>query len=294
MKRPVSGVLAPITTPFANEEVCLEHLRRNIRRYGDTPLTGYFVLGSNGESECLGDHEKWTIVETVARERRSDQIVIAGAGSQSSHQSILNSRRAAEMGADFVSLITPSYFKKRLTSEAMARYYLEVADAIPVPLFVYNAPEFTGVSLSPEVIETLSDHPNIAGMKDSSEGLIVQYTAFCRRDFNVLAGSINSLFSGLLLGASGGVVSLANAFPDACCALAQEVESGSLAEARGLHMRLVRLNRAVSGSFGVAGIKYAMDLAGYHGGTPRRPLSPLTVGDQEQVRKAIELSRVRY
>jgi 4-hydroxy-2-oxoglutarate aldolase len=91
----------------------------------------------------------------------------------------------------------------------------------------------------------------------------------------------------LALGASGGVVSLANAFPHPCCELYARFRSGDLEGARGLHQKLFQLNQSVSGSFGVAGVKYAMEVAGYYGGLPRRPLLPLKGNDKKLIKEAV-------
>lgn len=287
MTRRISGIIAPITTPFVDEAVSIDQLKGNVRKYRDTPLSGFFVLGSNGENKSLTEAEKLKILEAVLGERSDHQLIMAGTGYESTRQAIAFSKKAADLGADFVSLLTPSYFKKRLTDEAMIGYYTDVADALSIPVLIYNAPGFTGVTISPKVIETISRHPNIAGMKDTSPANIGQYLDVCGEDFDVLSGTINTLFPGLALGASGGVVSLANAFPHPCCELYERFKHGDLQGARKLFYRLFRLNHSVSGDFGVAGVKYAMEVAGYYGGPPRLPLLPLTDSDKKLIKQAI-------
>jgi 4-hydroxy-2-oxoglutarate aldolase len=287
MTKRISGIFAPITTPFVQETVSIERLRDNLRKYRDTPLSGFFVLGSNGETKSLTQEEKLKILEAVLEERSQGQLIMAGAGHESTRETIVFSKKVAELGADFVSILTPSYFKKRLTDEAMIGYYTDVAEALSIPVLIYNAPGFTGMSLSPRVIETISRHPNIAGMKDTSPAEIGRYLEVCGENFTVLSGTINTLFSGLALGASGGVVSLADAFPHPCCELYETFNRSDLEGARELHYKLFRLNHSVSGSFGVAGVKHAMDLAGYYGGPPRLPLLPLRDEEKAVIRKAI-------
>ncbi len=287
MTKQISGILAPTTTPFVNEEVSIQHLRQNIQKYGKTPLAGFFTLGSNGENKSLTEDEKLKTLEAVLKEKSQHQIVMAGAGYESTRQTIAFSKKVAELGADFVSLLTPSYFKKRLTDEAMIGYYTDVAEALSIPVLIYNAPGFTGMTMSPKVIEKISLHPNIAGMKDTSPDGLVRYLEVCGDEFDVVSGTINTLLTGLALGASGGVVSLANAFPHPCCELYERFRRGDLEAARTLHHKLFRLNQSVSGSFGVAGVKYAMEVAGYYGGPPRRPLLPLNENDKKRIKEAI-------
>jgi len=195
----LDGIFAPITTPFVNDEVSFDQLKRNVQKYSKTPLKGFFVLGSNGESKCCTESEKLKILELVLKEKSPNQVIMAGAGYESTRQTIEFSKKVASMGADFVSLVTPSYFKKSLTDEVLIGYYKDVAEAVQVPVLIYNAPGFTGVTVSPRVVEVLSQHPNIAGMKDTSPGNIANYLDVSAGKFSVLAGTINFLFIGLTL-----------------------------------------------------------------------------------------------
>lgn len=288
MAKKLAGIAAPISTPFVDEEVAYDQLRDNVKKYSRTPLAGFFALGSNGESKCMTETEKLKVLEVVLLEKAEHQIVMAGTGYESTKQTIAFSRKAAEMGADFVSIVTPSYFKKRLTDDAMIGYYTDVADALSIPVIAYNAPGFTGMTLSAGVVEKISRHPNVTGMKDTSTGNMSTYLSVAGEDFDILSGTVSTLFESMLLGAKGGVVSLANAFPAPCCELYEACKAQDLDTARRLHYLLIKLNKSVSGSFGVAGVKYAMELAGYHGGAPRRPLLPMTEEGRQTIRKAIE------
>jgi 4-hydroxy-2-oxoglutarate aldolase len=287
MAKKLAGIIAPITTPFVNEDVSLEHLKSNMRKYRDTGLAGFFAIGSNGESKSLTEDEKLKIVEVVLQEKADRQVVMAGTGYESTRQTVAFSKKVADMGVDFVSVVTPSYFKKSLTDDALIGYYNDVADAVPIPVLAYNAPGFTGMTLSARVIEKISRHPNVAGMKDTSAGNMSSYLSVCGDDFDILSGTVSTLFTAMLEGAKGGVVSLANAFPAICCELYDSCKAGELDRARRLHYQLFALNRSVSGSFGVAGVKYAMDLSGYYGGDPRLPLLPLNRENQQFISEAI-------
>ena len=287
MAKRLAGILAPICTPFVNQEVSIENVRNNMHKYRTTPLAGYFALGSNGENRSLTEKEKLEVLETVVSEKAEEQVVLAGAGFESTRRTIAFSKKAAGLGADYVTIVTPSYFKKRFTDEALVRYYTDVADAIPIPVVVYNAPGFTGMTVSTGVIGKISQHPNVAGMKDTSKGNMSGYLEAAGEDFDVLSGTVSTLFESMALGATGGVVSLANAFPELCCRLYEAIASDKMDDARELHYRLFRLNRSVSGSFGVAGVKYAMELGGFYGGDPRLPLLPITADGKESIRKAV-------
>ena len=124
-------------------------------------------------------------------------------------------------------------------------------------------------------------------MKDTSTGNMSGYLEVCSEDFDILSGTVSTLFTAMVLGASGGVVSLANAFPKICCDLYNKFKSVDLEGARKLHYLLLKLNRSVSGGFGVAGVKYAMEVAGLYGGNPRLPLLPLNDKDRRFISDAI-------
>ena len=295
MKKYISGIIAPITTPFVDDEVSFNSLENNVRKYAMTPLSGFFVLGSNGENKSLRDSERLKILETVAVEKNKNQIIIAGI----SHESTCLVRESAEqfanIGVNFISVLPPSYFKKQLTEESLISFFLEVAEKSPAPILVYNAPGFNNITISLKVLEKIMDHPNIFGMKDSSPGQIFNYLEISNdRNFNILSGTMNTFFPAMLLGAMGGVLSLANVFPNACCDLFTAIKSGSLEEAEKNHKILLRLNRAISGSFGVAGVKYAMDLSGFFGGLPRRPLLHLSDMEKKTLQTAISNSGISF
>ena len=288
MSKKLSGIAAPITTPFVNGEIAYDRLRSNVQKYSETALAGFLALGSNGESMFLTESEKLKVLDLVLQERADHQLVMAGAGYESTRQTISFSNQVAEMGADFVSILTPSYFKRRLTDEAMIGYYTDVADAVPIPVIAYNAPGFTGMTLTPKVVEVISRHPNVIGMKDTSKGNMSTYLSVAGNDFDILSGTVSTLFESMLLGAKGGVVSLANAFPAPCCELYEACKALDLDKARRLHYMLIKLNKSVSGSFGVAGVKYAAEVAGFHGSDPRKPLLPITEEGRQSIKKAIK------
>ena len=288
MTKTLSGIFAPITTPFVNEKISVEQMRSNMRKYKESPLSGFFALGSNGENKSMTEDEKLTLLEVVLEEKGDHQIVMAGTGYESTRQTVAFSKQVENLGADFVSVVTPSYFRKGLTDEAMIAFYTDIADALTIPVLVYNAPGFTGMTLSPKVIGILAGHPNIAGMKDSSTGNMSSYIqASGNSPFSVLSGTISTLFTALALGATGGVVSLADAFPGPPCDLYHKFIVGDIEAARTLHYTLYTLNRSVSGSFGVAGVKYAMEVGGLYGGNPRRPLLPLNESEKQSIRDAV-------
>ena len=280
----LSGVFAPITTPFSEKgRLLLDQLASNIRKLNESRLRGYFVLGTNGEFESLTEAERRKVLETVIEVSVKDKVIMAGTGRESTEQSITDTREAASMEIHFASLISPSFFAKKMTDQALLRHFRLIADVSPVPVLLYNNPEVAVVTFSGGLIGELSKHPNIVGMKDSSKGNFASYVLAAGPDFNILAGSANFFLEALVMGGVGGVLSIANFAPDICCRVYDLWKAGKLEEARKEQFRLMTLNQKVSGKFGVAGVKAAMDIAGFYGGPPRSPLLPLTPDERQKL-----------
>ncbi|MBT3359434.1 MAG: dihydrodipicolinate synthase family protein [Rhodospirillales bacterium] len=285
----ISGVFAPVVTPFAGDELVEDDLRFNLKKLGQSGVAGYLALGSNGEYKSLTDAEQRRVLEIFAEEK-GDKVVMVGCGCESTRQTIEKCKITADLGLDFASVLTPSYFPKRMDAPTLTDFYTRIADESPVPVLLYNAPGFAGgVTIPLKAIIELSTHPNIAGVKDSSSaGPAGMLSALDPNGaFRVLAGSVGFFYPSLHLGATGGIVSLANVLPDPCCDLYDLFLEGRYDEAAILHQKLSRLNRAVSGSGGVAGVKAGMDVAGFKGGEPRHPLKPADDAARDAIRKAI-------
>ncbi len=288
----LSGVFAPMVTPFgADDSVLLSGVAENVRRLNATGLRGYFVLGTNGEYKALTAEERAQVLDVVLQHRAPGKVVMAGCGAESTKETIDLARRAADRGADVASVLMPSFFAKKMTVEVMARHALEVADASPIPVVLYNNPSVAaGVTIRLELLERVADHPNIVGIKDSSKETYLENLKASSPRFAVLAGSAGFFTDLLRRGGTGGVLSLANVLPDPCVALHEAFRAGRKDEEERLDRLLVELNSKVSGSYGVAGVKAAMTLCGFVGGVPRRPFLPLGPEAIEGLRGVLERS----
>jgi 4-hydroxy-2-oxoglutarate aldolase len=288
-RQKLSGVFAPVVTPFEGDEPDLDALTFNLVKLRQTGLTGYLALGSNGEARSLTDEERLLVLE-VFKAEKGDKVVMVGTGFESTKETVEKSHIAAQMGFDYISVLTPHYHAKQIDGAALRRYYERIAEAVPAPLLLYNAPQFAGgVQVPPKIVAELSVHPNIVGMKDSAAIGPGRFLANLdpEEDFSVLAGGINFFYSSLHVGAAGGVLSLANVVPEACVELYELFTQGMYERARELSAGLIRLNQAISGAWGVAGVKVAMDLIGLRGGRPREPLMPVPAEGIAQIRQAL-------
>jgi len=273
----LKGIISPITTPFKNDEIAFDKLKSNIQKLNEKNLAGYVVLGSNGESVFLTKEEKIRIISSVQEHATSNMVVIAGTGSDSIKDTISLTNDAANNGAYFALIITPSFFKSEIEHSTFINYYLAVADAAKIPVIIYNVPKFTNVSIQPDTVTELSKHENIVGIKNSSEDteLTAKFISGTPDDFHTFVGTGSVLLQGLMDGAVGGILALANIAPTECIAIQELFDLRKLEEAEVLNKKMVPVNKAITATFGVAGLKAAMDMIGLYGGNPRLPLNPL-------------------
>lgn len=286
----IKGIFAPIPTPFINEEIAWDKLRLNIAKWSKTNITGMVVLGSNGEFAFLDHQEKVEMVRFVREHLPKDKMVIAGTGCETTRETIMLTKACAAAGAEVALVINPYYYKDSYSEPVLKQHFIDVADASPVPVMLYNMPKNSGVNLSSKFVLELAQHPNIVGVKDSS-GNLVQIADICAgkpEDFSVFAGSSSFLLPALSVGAVGGTLALANIMPNECVEVVTLFQQGKLAEAKALQHRLLEPNNAVTVKWGISGLKVALDYLGYFGGEPRKPLLPLTPAEVIKLHEVLQ------
>ena len=287
-KEKLQGIFAPIVTPFKdNEDIDLDALRHNLSMYARTNLAGFLALGSNGENKSLSESEKLNVVETVLAGKHPEQTVVVGVMYEAQRHAERFIAAAADLSADFALVQSPSYFKKLITDDLLGGYFSALADSSPIPLLVYNCPQFNGITLSIELLRKLSKHTNIIGMKDSTPGCDLEVMQLNSDSFHVMVGSITKLNDFVPAGAIGGTISFANYCPDLAAGLYRCIRDEGPAKAADMNRRLVESNKRVSGPFGVPGVKAAMNLTGYVAGIPRRPLCPLAADDVDTIKSIL-------
>ena len=283
----LGGLFPPIPTPFtAKGGLALSALKKNLAYWNQFDLRGFVVLGSNGEFIFLSGQEKLKVLETARTATPPDRLLIAGTGCQSTLGTIELTEAAAKIGADAALVLTPSYYKGRMTPEALVRHYQAVADASPIPVLIYNMPACTGIDLDAATIAAIAAHTNIIGLKDSG-GNVVKMGDVRRLvgpEFQVLAGSASFLLPALSVGAVGGVLTLANIAPEQCLAIHQYFQNGEWKQAREIQVRMIPVNTAVTRGWGIPALKAAMDMLGLYGGPVRQPLLPLSEDMKRELR----------
>ena len=280
------GVIVPVVTPFSLDgTIDSDGLEVQLEWLSGKGVAGVAALGSTGEAVLLEREERVRVIEVCAANREKDSIFLVGSGAESTAATLTFARDAAQLGADAIMVLTPSYYKAQMTSQALCDHFRIVADNSDIPVVLYNMPPSTGINLSAEAAEELSTHPNIIGLKDSSGDLrnLQQYLERTPPEFSVLVGSALILGASVVAGAVGGIIAMANAIPELCVELFEAARAGDMDDMMELQPRLGFLTRAVQGRFGIAGIKAAADLLGGHGGPPRPPLPQLSEEDEKAI-----------
>jgi len=275
------GIFPPIPTSFdSSGDIDTHAITANVTRWMSTRLSGVLALGSNGEASLLDESESDYVLAAARQAVPSSKLLIAGTGRESTRATIDASRRAADLGADAVLVRPPAYYKNQMTNDALIDHFKRVADASPVPVLLYNLPGVTGISLTLPIVARLAEHPNIPGMKETSNDLerLGQFTALAPDRFRVFIGWAPVVYPALVSGATGAILAVANVLPDACVTLYNHVRSGRHSDALALQQRLTHVAQLVTSVHGVAGLKAAMEQVGHYGGPVRAPL--LAAGDK--------------
>jgi 4-hydroxy-2-oxoglutarate aldolase len=289
----LNGIIAALPTPFGQDgEVDHDKLKSNLEYWNQTDLAGYLILGSTGEFPHLTTDEKLAVIETVRDAMSPEKLLLAGTGELSTRQTIEMTRRAHELGADGGVVVTPFYYKKVLDDEHHEEHYLRVADNSTMPILIYLIPQFSGVYLMQETVARLSEHPNIAGLKESSGDLAALKDLFRElknNEFSVLVGSPAILTQGLDAGCAGAVLAVGALAPNTACAIERAYNHNNFERAEELQKRLASLARVTAAS-GIGHLKAAMDVVGLYGYLPRSPMPIPTHEERASIEKAIEES----
>ncbi len=292
----IKGIIPPLPTSFNEEgELMPDKIRLNIEKLSRYDLSGFLILGSNGEMVMLSDKEKVAAYRAAREAIGKDKIMIAGTGGQSTRETVMLTKEAAKSGADAVLVLNPYYYKGLMTREALTEHYSAVADASPVPVLIYNMPANSGMDMDAGTILAIAEHPNITGVKDSGGNLVKmgQIAAGAKPGFSVLAGSAGFLLPALTIGACGGILALANIAPSQCIEIFDSFNRGDIETSRKIQHRMIPLNSAVTRQWGVPALKCAMDHAGLYGGPCRKPLLPMEEEPFNTLISMLEENRIK-
>ena len=275
----IKGIIVPICTPFNEDEsLNLEELEKQINRMIAEGIDGIFCFGTNGEGYILNAKEKEEVLRTTVKVVSGRVPVYAGTGCISTKETIEQSLMAKEAGADVLSLITPSFAKA--SQEELYRHYKTVAEAVDMPILLYNIPARTGNALEPETVKRLSEIPNIVGAKDSSGNWdnLKAYIAISKENpkFKVLSGNDSLILDALIEGGAGAIAGCANVYPHTLASIYDLFAEGNLEEARVVQDSIASFRAVFKYGNPNTIVKKAVNLRGYPVGECRAPFNGLS------------------
>ena len=289
----VEGIIPAMITPFDRHgEIHEQGLRAMVNFLAESGVHGILVAGTGGQFCLLLREERKRLFEITVDEVNGKTLVFAGTGSVSTKETILMSREAADVGVDAVTVITP-YFVK-LTDEEVFLHYKAIAEAVPLPITLYNNPPRTGIIISPEVLERLTGFDNVAGMKDSSGDLSLsqEYIRRAGDKIPLIMGRDTLIYSALTLGAQGAVNTVGNVAPKLLLELYEAAKGGDHKEALRLQAKVNLIRQALGLGTFPAAVNEAVNLIGKPGGHPRKPVIPLNENQRESLRRALKEAEI--
>lgn len=282
------GIIPALITPFNDDESLDEEGLRGVVNYVlGGGVHGVFIAGSQGESYALSCDERRRMLRVVVEEVNGRVPVYVGTGAVTTAKCIKLTREGAELGADAVSIVTPYFIKP--TQAELIEHYRTIAQAVEIPIVLYNHPLRTGINLETATVKTLSQVENIVGIKNSGAdlGQTMDYLLACKQPFSVLSGYDAVIFPTLMMGGAGAVTACGNVVPRLFVDLYEAVQMGDCTRARDLQLRLFPLRKAFALGTFPSVVKEAMNLLGYRAGLTRAPVGGLDDDGREALKQIL-------
>lgn len=294
----LKGIISPILTPMNEDETLnLEELRVQVDRMIDNGIHGIFPFGTNGEGYILTAEEKKLVVETVVDQTNGRVPVYAGTGTLSTKETIEQSKMAQAAGADILSIITPSF--AAASQDELYTHYKAVAEAVDMPIVLYNIPARTGNALTPATIGRLAEIENIIGAKDSSGNFanILGYVDAGKKktngEFYTLSGNDQLIIWTLLAGGTGGIAGCANVYPQTMASIYDLFMEGKIEEAKKANESIQSFRACFKYGNPNTIVKTATRLLGHNVGPCRAPFNQIPEEGIEAIKKVLEENKAK-
>jgi len=269
------GIFPAVITPFDREgNVWFESLWDVVRFQMEKGVHGLFVCGTAGEGPSMSVEQRKSVAEVVVKEVAGRIPVIVHVGTTNTKETVELAKHAEEIGAQAVGAVSPYYFKPDL--EGLVEHYRLLAEAVGIPVFVYNIPRLTGFNITPDMIRRICTIENVKGVKDTSDNLIQlqEIIETAPKPITVINGSDWLLFAALMVGVDGQISSVANVIPEIMVELYELYKKREYGRALNLQAKINAVKKALEGP-PIAPVKAALELRGVKAGVPKRPLRPL-------------------
>ena len=290
MKTPIftGAAVAVITPMYEDGTVNFDELARVIDDQITHGTDAIVICGTTGECSTLTDEEHLACIELAVQATAHRVPVIAGTGSNDTDHACAMSKKAAELGADALLLVTPYYNK---TSQAgLVHHFLNTVEAAGIPAILYNVPSRTGVNIAPETVKTLSEHPLINGIKEASGNIaqVARIAALCGDELVIYSGNDDQIVPLLSLGGKGVISVVSNVAPQLVHDCCQAWFHGDVEKARRLQLDMLPLCDAMFCDVNPIPVKYAMNQLGWAAGECRLPLVEPDEARQAQIRQVLK------
>ena len=276
-----------LVTPFRDGMVDETAFAALVERQVAAGVHGLVPNGTTGESVTLSVEEQKRVISLCVEVAKGRIPVVAGTGSNDTAKTIALTRHAKEVGAHAALVVTPYY--NRPSQDGMVAHFTAIADAVQLPLILYNVPGRTSVDLLPETMASLARHPNIVGIKDASNQLerATRQRALCGRDFSLLSGEDGTAVGFNAMGGQGCISVTANVAPELCARLQECCKAGDYGSAHDIDLKLSALHRALFMEPSPAPAKYALSRLGLCREDVRLPLIAVNAATREAVDAAM-------
>lgn len=286
----IKGIIPPILTPMNEDEsINVTELKNQVNRQIEAGVHGLFPFGTNGEGYILSAQEKELVLKTVVEECNGRVPVYAGTGCIGTKETISQSLMAKSVGADILSIITPSF--AAASQEELYVHYKTVAAAVDLPIVLYNIPARTGNKLAPETVERLSHIDNIVGVKDSSgdyDNMLKYLELTKQEDFIVLSGNDSLILPCLKAGGVGGIAGCANVYPHVMVSIYEKYAANDIKGAEEAQESIASFRACFKYGNPNTIVKTAAALLGYPVGKCRAPFNQVSEEGLAALKKVLE------
>ena len=287
-KKSFEGSMVAMVTPFRDGRVDEAKIRELVEFHVKNGTDAIIPCGTTGESPTLSHDEHKKVVEMTIQAAAGRVPVIAGTGSNSTAEAIDLTRHAKEARADGVLMVCPYYNKP--TQKGLIAHYKAVAEAVDIPIILYNIPGRTGVNMLPETVATLAEVPNIVAIKEASGSLeqMTEVISLCGDRMTVVSGDDTLTLPLMAVGGKGVISVIANILPKETAEMTRAALNGDWKRAKEIHLRIFPLCKAMFYETNPISVKTAMQLLGRLNGELRLPLAPMSDANRDKLAKVLK------
>ncbi len=283
-----TGACTALVTPFVDDQVNYAMLEQLLQRQIDAGIQAVVLGGTTGEAPALSDEEKLEIFRWGKAFAGDSLKIICGTGGNNTHHALQLSVAAQEAGADGLLVVAPYYNKGNW--QGQLAHYITIAQAVRIPIILYNVPGRTGVDLPVSLYQRLSSVPNIIGVKEAGTDIvkITRIRACCGQDFHIWSGNDDMAVAAMALGAEGVISVVSNVLPEQTQAMAMAALAGDFDTAADLQCKLMPLIDGLFREVNPIPVKAAMKELGYDCGPCRLPLGPATMETEALLKQLLK------